>query len=85
MAKYLIMVNDILKEFETHIVNYYEGLISELLKNKNDGCKFQFGSKWIKVFDSNKSDCMMHKPPSLKDFIEYAKTKGVRFKKKINP
>lgn len=82
MAKYELMANDILNEYEIPLINYYEDLLKYLQKKKKMGCKFHFGSKWIRVYGFDNENFEILKPPSLTDFINYCKTKGIRFIKK---
>lgn len=82
MAKYFLIVNDIIREFEMHIVSYFDNLLNEIRDYTNRGCKLHIGSKWIRIFDRENNPLLELKPINLKDFILYCKSKNIKFIKK---
>ena len=83
MAKYKInVIKEKINEYNTHIANYFENLLSTIRDYKSKGCKIYIGSKWIKIYDNENNSIYEEKPYSLNEFINFCATKGTKFIKK---
>lgn len=88
MAKYEL---EVVKEVKNEYTFSNEGFLQDLFNRvvtdfKDSQIKYQFGSKWIKIFDSQNNLVLYeYSMPNKKEFMDYCKTKGIGFKKKSNP
>jgi len=81
--KYLCTVEkETIKNYDTNNEMYYSAVLNLIQGYKNQDCKLYIGNKHIRILDSNGLEVHTETPPSIKDFKEFCKTKGIGFKKK---
>ena len=88
MAKYeLEVVKEVKNEYTFSNVEFLQDLFSRVVTDfKGSQIKYQFGTKWIRIYDSQNNLVLYEfSMTNKKEFINYCKTKGIGFKRKSNP